>query len=160
MLHPFLVAAAAGLVLAPSAVAADSPSLYLSGRTFACVQSFGSYAPNGRLSDVVRASRGRVAFATDFVPSYLRAGTQGSFRPTATGVRFTSGPFFRPAAGWRLVGEVHPRGVTMPRDRRPGTRYQLVLRSAPGSFEVSDDAPPRRTSADAFLTPWYCRDVS
>jgi hypothetical protein len=155
-----LAATAVALVLAPPALAADSRSNYLSGRTFECWQTFASYGPTGMLSGFNRAQRGKVAFATDYVPSYLRAGKQGSFVPTATGVRFTSGPFFQPDKGWRLLGDVHPRGVTMPHDKRRGTRYQLVLRSAPGKGKVSRDAPPRRTGRNFIITPWYCNDVS
>jgi hypothetical protein len=155
-----LAATVVALTLASPALAADSPSTYLSGRTLACFQTFASYGPTGMLSGFNRAQRGTVAFATDYVPSYLRAGQQGTFVPTARGVRFTSGPFFRPARGWRLIGDVHPRGVPMPHDKRRGTRYQLVLRSAPGPGRVSPDAPPRRTGRNVIVTPWYCRDVS
>jgi hypothetical protein len=172
VLRPALVALAATFALAPIADAADAPSTYLSGRTFACWQTFAGYAPNGRLDHFTRAPRGRIAFATDFVPGYMvsgetmtvylprSAGTTGAWRPTRTGVRFTTGPFQVPARGWDLVADVHRRGVTMPHDKRKGTRYQLVVRSAATARRVADDAPPKRTGRNVIITPWYCRDVS
>jgi hypothetical protein len=125
------VALVAAVMQAPLASGATSPATYLSGRTFQCWQATGGD----------RVSRGEVAFATDYVPRYLRAGRQGAFVATATGVRFTSGPFLRPV---RRVGDVHPDGIAMPRDRRRGARYQLVLRPARG----------------ARAAAWYCQDVS
>jgi hypothetical protein len=172
VLRHALVALAATFALAPTADAADAPSTYLSGRTFACWQTFAGYAPNGRLDHFTRAPRGRIAFATDFVPGYMvsgatmtaylprSVGTTGAWRPTRTGVRFTTGPFQVPARGWDLVADVHRRGVTMPHDRRKGTRYQLVIRSAATARRVADDAPPKRPGRNFIITPWYCRDVS
>jgi hypothetical protein len=163
---------AATLTVAPAAEAADPPSTYLSGRTFACWQTFAGYAPNGQLDHFTRAPRGRIAFATDFVPAYLvsgetmtvylpkSAGTQGGWRPTARGVRFTSGPFHAPGRGWDLVADVHPEGVTMPHDKRKGTEYQLVIRSAATARRVASNAPPKRTLRNFIITPWYCADVS
>jgi hypothetical protein len=172
VLRPALVALAATLAVAPAADAAPAPSTYLSGRTFACWQTFAGYAPDGRLDHFTRAPRGRITFATDDVPGYMvsgetmtvslprTAGTTGAWRPTATGVRFTTGPFHVPARGWDLVADVHPGGVTMPHDKRRRTRYQLVIRSAATARRVADNAPPKRTGRSFIITPWYCRDVS
>ena len=172
MLRPALTTFAATLALAPAAQAADSPSTYLSGRDFRCWQTFAGYAPNGRLDHFTTAGRGRITFATDFVPRYLvsgeamiyylpkSAGTQGDWTPTATGVRFTSGPFQVPARGWDLVADVHPEGVKMPHDRRKGKRYQLVIRSADTARKVNRYAPPKRTLRNFVITPWYCENLS
>jgi hypothetical protein len=173
VLRPVLAALAASLALAPAAeAAAGPPSTYLSGRTFACWQTFASYGPNGQLGGFNRAARGRITFATDFVPGYMvsgetmtvylpkAAGTTGAWQPTATGVRFTSGPFHVPARGWDLVADVHRRGVTMPHDKRKGTRYQLVIRSAATARKVADDAPPKGTGRNFIITPWYCENRS
>src|SRR4051812_17475189 len=89
---PMALATTAAALIAAPAAPADSPATYLSGRTFACWQPVASDGPTGTIGGFTRARRGRVAFATDFVPSYLRGGQEGSFVPTATGVRFTSGP--------------------------------------------------------------------
>ena len=173
MIRSALAASAAALVLLPAAAqAADAPSTYLSGRTFQCWQTFASYGPTGMLSGYNRAERGHIAFATDYVPRYMiggegmtyytpkAAGTQGSWRATKTGVRFTSGPLHVPARGWDLVADVHPQGVTMPKDKRKGTKYQLVLRSAVTARKIADNAPPPRTIHNFFITPWYCQTVS
>ena len=134
VLQPLLASAALLLTAAPAAAAADSPATYLSGRTFACVQMVAVPGTGDRYRPT---RRGRVSFATDYVPMYLRGGRQGSFAPTATGVRFTGGPLSGP--GRRSVGDVHPDGVAMPHDRGRGTRYQLVLRGT------------------GTVTPWFCR---
>jgi hypothetical protein len=161
MLRSALALAALALATAPAAAsAATSPALSLSGHKFNCYQSFANYGPHGTLSGYNRAGRGSVEFATDYVPSYLRAGEQGSFDRTATGLRFTSGRFYRPSEGWQLVGTVHPAGITMPHDLKPGTRYQLILRSDPGAKKISDAAPPKRIPPNFFLTPWYCQQIS
>lgn len=75
------------------------------------------------------------------MPRSLRAGRQGACAPTATGVRFTSGPLARRE---HRVADVHTGAIAMPSVRRRAARYQLVLRPA------GQTHGPR----------WYCQDVS
>ena len=72
MLRSALVALAATLALAPAAQAADPPSTYLSGRTFACWQTFAGYAPNGQLDHFTRAARGRIGRTWQIRPCRCR----------------------------------------------------------------------------------------
>jgi len=169
-LRPALLAAAlAAAVAAPaSGAAAQAPAPSgLAGRAYACWQTFASYAPNGRLSGFNRAARGvlhlyatavpvyEVSNAIGFVPEH--GGRTGRWSWNGRELRFTSGPYHQPAAGWDLAGTYHPRGVRMPHDRRRGTRYQLVLRSI--VRHPADEAPPRREGRDFIITWWYCRGL-
>lgn len=161
-----LTATAFGAVLAAAtpALAGEPAAAGPAGHAYACFQTFASYGPNGRLSGFNRAARGvlhlydtavpvyEVSNALGFVPKH--SARTGRFAWDGRDLRFTSGPYHLPAAGWDLAGSYHPRGVRMPHDRKRGTRYELVLRSA--IRHPADDAPPRRTGRDFVITPWYC----
>jgi hypothetical protein len=131
------------------------------GRTYACWQTVERASRSG----YDRIPRGVLhLYATEvavyelsgersFLPQ--RSARTGRWAWDGSGLRFTSGPYHVPDAGWDLAGTYHPDGVPMPHDRRHGRRYQVVLRSV--LRHPAKDAPPRRVQRDPFVTPWYCR---